>query len=54
MKVYDGGILLHFTLLQTNMGASYASIAPTILLVVFSGRTSKVHVCLDKYIENSI
>ena len=52
--VYDGGLLLHSVLSQTNMGASYASIARTFLSVVCSGRSSEVHVCLDKYVENSI
>ena len=54
VHVYDGGLLLHSVLSQTNIGASYASIARTMLSVVCSGRASEVHVCLDKYVENSI
>ena len=53
-QVYDGGLLLHLVVSQTNMGASYASIARTIISVVCKGRATEVHVCLDKYIENSI
>ena len=53
-QVYDGGLLLHSVVSQTNIGASYASIARSILSVVCSGRATEVHVCLDKYIENSI
>ena len=53
--VYDGGLLIHSTLSQMNAGTSYASIAKTILSVVCSGRGSdEVHVCLDKYVVNSI
>ena len=52
MKVYEG-LILHSILSQTtNMGA--LTIAKTMLSVVFSGRVSEVHVCLDKYMENSI
>lgn len=36
------------------MGASYASIARTMLSVVCSGSASEIHLCLDKYVENSI
>ena len=53
-QVYDGGLLLHSILSQTNMGASYASIAHSILSVVCSGNASEVPVCLDKYVANSI
>ena len=54
VHVYDGGLLLHSVLSQTNIGASYASIARMMLSVVCLGRASEVHVCLDKYVENSI
>lgn len=53
-QVYDGGLLLHSILVQTNVGASYASIARNVLSVVCSGAATEVHVCLDKYLENSI
>jgi len=53
-QVSDGGLLLHYVLSQTNMGASYTSIARTIMLVVCSGSATEAHVCLDKYVENSI
>ncbi len=53
-QIYDGGFLLHSILSQTSMGASYSSIARTILSQVCSGRAREVHVCLDKYVENSI
>lgn len=54
-NVYDGGLLIHSTLSQMNAGTSYSSIARTILSVVCSGKGSEeVHVCLDKYVENSI
>ncbi|KAL5017668.1 hypothetical protein ScPMuIL_007257 [Solemya velum] len=52
MCKYDGG--LHSILSQTNMGASYASVARTVLSVICSGRASEVHVCSGKYVENSI
>ena len=54
VQVYDGGLLLHSVLSQTATGASYASIARTMLSVLCSGRASEVHVCMDKYVENSI
>lgn len=53
-QVYDGGLLLYSIVSQTNIGASYGSLARTILSTVCKGRASEVHVCLDKYIENSI
>ena len=53
MQVYDG-VLLHSVLSQTATGASYASMARTMLSVLCSGRASEVHVCMDKYVENSI
>ena len=52
--VYDGGLLLHSILSQTNMGASYASIARNILSLVCCGKATEVHVCLDKYVDNFI
>lgn len=52
--VFDGGLLLHSVLSKTNIGASYASIARTLLSVVCAGKGSEVHVCLDKYLEKSI
>ncbi|ESO88713.1 hypothetical protein LOTGIDRAFT_165497 [Lottia gigantea] len=54
VHVYDGGLLLHSILTQTNIGASYGSIARTILSAVCSGDANEAHVCLDKYVENSI
>ncbi|KAK3876057.1 hypothetical protein Pcinc_019112 [Petrolisthes cinctipes] len=52
---YDGGLLLHSVLTQTNTN-SVAYYAPVALLtVVCSGKKpNEVHLCLDKYIENSI
>lgn len=52
--VHDGGLVLHSVLSQTNAGASLASIARTILSTVCSGRGKEVHLCFDKYVENSI
>jgi len=54
VQIFDGGLLLHSVISQTNMGASYASIARTMLSVMCYGRAREVHVCLDKYVENSI
>ena len=53
-QIYDGGLLLHSILLLTSMGASYASIARTMVSLVCSGKAQEVHVCFDKYVENSI
>ena len=53
-QVYDGGLLVHSVLSLTGMGASYASIARNMLSLVCSGRAEEVHVCFDKYVENSI
>lgn len=53
-RVYDGGLLLHSVLSSVNIGATYGSIATTVLSTVCSGSGMEVHVCLDKYIENSI
>ena len=54
VQVYDGGLLLYSIVSQTNIGASYGSLSRTILSTVCKGRTSEVHICLGKYIENSI
>ena len=54
VHVYDGGLFLHSVLSQTATAASYASMARTMLSVLCSGRASEVHVCMDKYVENSI
>ena len=54
VSIYDGGLVLHSVLSRTNYGASFASIARTVLITVCSGNTTEVHLCLDKYIENSI
>jgi len=53
-RIYDGGLLIHSVLSVMNCGASYGSIARTILSTVCTGIGDEVHVCLDKYIENSI
>ena len=53
-KVFEGGFLLHSVLSHANMGASYASIAKSILAVVCSGKGSEVHVCFDKCVGNSV
>ena len=54
VHVYDGGLVLHSVLSQTNAGASLASIACNILSTVCSGKQKKVHLCFNKYIKNSI
>lgn len=43
VQVYDGGLLLHSVLSQTNIGASYASIARTMLSVVCAGSASEAY-----------
>ena len=53
-RIYDGGLLLHSTLSTTNSGTSYGSVARSILSKVCSGFADEVHVCLDKYVPNSI
>lgn len=53
-RVYDGGLLIHSVLSLVNVGATFGSIARTVLSTVCSGSGSEVHVCLDKYVENSI
>ena len=54
--IWDGGLHLHSVLSNTNVGASFTSIARAMLSVVCSIKASEVHVCFDKYIylENSI
>ena len=54
VQIYDGGLLVHSIISQIATGASYASIARTMLSVVCSGRAHEVHVCFDKYEQNSI
>ena len=54
VQIYDGGLLVHAIISQIATGASYASIARTMLSVVCSGRAHEVHVCFDKYEQNSI
>ena len=39
---------------QTNIGASYTSIARAMVYVICSGMASEAHVCLKKYVDNSI
>lgn len=53
-KVNDGGLVLHSLLSQKHVGASYGSIAGSILSLLCSGRGTEFHICLDKYVENSI
>lgn len=54
MTTYDGGLVFPSVLSHTNSGASFASIARTVLSRVCSGSTTEVHLYMDKYIENSI
>ena len=54
VHVYDGELLIHSILSEANIGASFGSIARTVLLSICTGRSEEVHVCLDKYLENSI
>ena len=54
VQVYDGGLLLHSVLSKTTKGASYGTIARNILSIVLHGKSSEVHVCLDRYEEGSI
>ncbi|KAK3890329.1 hypothetical protein Pcinc_005711 [Petrolisthes cinctipes] len=53
-QIFDGGLLLHSTVSQTNIGASYGSIAQSMLSTVCKESATEVHVCLDKYVTNSI
>ena len=53
-QVFDGGLVLHTILSQTNIGATYSSIARCILSSVCSGRAKEIHLCFDKYMNNSI
>ena len=54
LRIYDGGVLIHSVLSVMNVGTSYGAIARTILSTVCTGGGDEVHVCLDKYIKNSI
>ena len=53
-RIYDGGLVIHSVLSTTNIGASYGSIARRIMSMICSGQGAEVHICLDKYVENSI
>ena len=53
-QIFDGGLLIHSVVSVMNVGASYGSIARKILSAVASGKGEEIHICLDKYIENSI
>ena len=54
VHVYDGGLVFHSVLSQTNTGASRASIDCNILSIVCSGKQKEVHLYFDKYVKNSI
>lgn len=55
VTIYDGGLVLHLVLSQTNIGASYASVARRILSTICSeGMATDVHLCLDTYKDSSI
>ena len=54
VHILDGGLLLHSVLSQTHIGTSYGAIARTILSTICTGRSTEVHLCLDKYVPNSI
>ena len=54
VHIFDGGLLLHTELSTMNIGASFASVARTILSTVCKVKGDEVHVCLDKYLQNSI
>ena len=53
-QVYNGGLLVHYILSLTTVGASYASIARTMLSLICSGKAQEVHACFDTYVENFI
>ena len=53
-RIYDGGLLIHSTLSTMNPGTLYGSVARSILSRVCTGAANEVHVCLDKYVTNSI
>ena len=53
-QICGGGLLVHSILSPSGIGASYASIARTMLSLVCSGRAEDVHVCFHKCVENSI
>lgn len=55
VRIYDGGLVLHSVLSQTKAGASYASIARSLLSAVCCDkRAEEVHLCLDKYVQHSV
>lgn len=54
VRIYDGGLLIHSVLSVMNVGTSYGAIARTILSTVCTGGGDEIHVCLDKYVENSV
>ena len=53
-QIFDSELVLHSVISKINAGASYESIALRILGSVCSGRASEVHICLDKYLDNSL
>ena len=53
-SIYDGGLVLHSIVSQTEAGASFAFIARRVLMSLYSGKASEVHLCLDKYVAQSI
>ncbi|XP_068213902.1 uncharacterized protein [Palaemon carinicauda] len=54
VRIYDGGLLIHSVLSVMNVGTLYGAIARTILSTVCTGGGDEIHVCLDKYVENSV
>ncbi|XP_068240150.1 uncharacterized protein [Palaemon carinicauda] len=54
VRIYDGGLLIHSVLSVMNVGTSYGAIARTIISTVCTGGGDEIHVCLDKYVENSV
>ena len=54
IQIYDGGLLLHSVLSKIHTGTSYGSVARKILSAVCTGTAKEIHICLDKYIENSL
>ena len=54
VHLFNGGLLIHSVLSQTNAGSSLASIARSILSLVCSSKGREIHVCFDKYLESSI
>ena len=54
VHLFDGGLLIHFVLSQTNAGSTFASTARSILSLVCSSKGREIHLCFDKYLESSI